>query len=97
MQHCDRIEKPYDTTKPSKNSSKLPSQYRALTINQPFVEAILRGIKRFENRSLLRIVPLSGKPLREREANHKHCRFCPSNDATKCVSRIHYPGLKNHE
>ena len=51
-----RIELPYDV-------KQHKSRYRALSIRQPFVEAILRGTKIVENCSR-KVIPLSGSNLK---------------------------------
>ena len=85
----------YDVNeKRNENSEKNKSNYKAMAIKQPILEAIMDGFKKSENRSKA-ILALKGTQLKPREFKDTLCRFCPNNDPMSCHYILHV-GLKRY-
>lgn len=69
-------------------------QMRAITIQQPFTEAILRRIKTVENRkrSICKLSPTQVFSL----PKHSQCKFCPISSKEKCMFWLHSRSLSNN-
>ena len=83
------LEAPYDANeKRSETSEKKKSKYKGLSVKQPFLEAIMDGYKKGENRSRA-IIPLKGSDLEVRDFKNTLCRFCPNGNAMVCTNILH--------
>ena len=83
------LEAPYDTNeKRSELSEKNKSKYKALSVKQPILQAIMDGFKKCENRSKA-VIPLKGSELKVREFKETLCRFCPNQNPMECIYILH--------
>ena len=86
---------PYDINeKRSARSEKNKSQYKALAVKQPILQAIMDGFKKCENRSKS-IITLKGSQLQSRDFKDTLCRFCPNNNPMECHYILHI-GVKRY-
>ena len=70
-------------------NGKKQTKYKGLSIKQPIVKAITLGVKRFENRSHVKI-RLKGSELKtEDDPLKKYCKECPNNDPSQCRYVLH--------